>query len=72
MNYPESKSQKLVGWLKPLEYNVKHEISSRQRQKDTGTWLFDDRLYRQWEEADEDGSQLWLHGIPGSGKTILA
>ncbi|KAL4902057.1 hypothetical protein BDW74DRAFT_181216 [Aspergillus multicolor] len=36
----------------------------------TGTWLLTHPLYKQWKD-DSASSLLWLHGIPGSGKSKL-
>ena len=60
----------LVRWLAPLHYNAKHEQSIEKHEEDTGTWLFEKDIYRDWESLSP--SSLWIHGIPGSGKTILA
>jgi SpoVK/Ycf46/Vps4 family AAA+-type ATPase len=60
----------LVKWLSPLHYNVKHEESVEKHQQDTGTWLFEKEIYQKWEQSTRSG--LWIHGIPGCGKTILA
>ncbi|KAI4269414.1 MAG: hypothetical protein L6R38_007472 [Xanthoria sp. 2 TBL-2021] len=40
------------------------------RQPGTGLWLIESQEYRLW--AQTDSSKLWLQGIPGAGKTVLA
>ncbi|KAJ4263529.1 hypothetical protein NW762_006348 [Fusarium torreyae] len=44
--------------------------SIKWRQPTTGTWLLESDELKQW--FTEPGSRLWLKGIPGGGKTILA
>jgi predicted ATPase len=66
----EEKLDQLVKWLSPLHYNVKHEESVEKHQEDTGTWLFEKKIYKEWEDSTQ--SVLWIHGITGCGKTILA
>ncbi|KAF8539493.1 hypothetical protein BDD12DRAFT_924175 [Trichophaea hybrida] len=66
----QEKLDQLVKWLSPLHYNVKHEESVEKHQEDTGTWLFENKIYQEWEKSTQ--SVLWIHGIPGCGKTILA
>lgn len=36
----------------------------------TGHWLLEDRTFKNWKD-DSASSLLWLHGIPGSGKSKL-
>lgn len=38
------------------------------RQADTGLWLLESDLYKEWKVK---ASAIWLHGIPGCGKTVL-
>jgi len=63
-------TKQLIDWLSPLQYSQKHEISSDIRQPETGTWLFEHELFKEWENAT--ASKLWIWGNPGTGKTILA
>ena len=37
----------------------------------TGTWIFEDSRYMEWQERTES-RLLWLYGGPGTGKTMLA
>ncbi|KAF4951699.1 hypothetical protein FSARC_12850 [Fusarium sarcochroum] len=48
--------------------NLKQSISLRQAT--TGNWLLDSEELKDW--FDKPGSHLWLNGIPGGGKTVLA
>lgn len=32
-------------------------------------WLIDGHRYRHWKDQPDDA--MWIHGIPGAGKTIL-
>ena len=36
----------------------------------TTTWLFEEDLYKEWQKNKKP--VLWLHGLPGTGKTFLA
>jgi hypothetical protein len=39
------------------------------RQADTGLWFTKSDIYRKWKT---EACSVWLHGIPGCGKTILS
>ncbi|KAG1719034.1 hypothetical protein EDB19DRAFT_1919458 [Suillus lakei] len=67
-NYKER--QKLLEWMNPVPCTDKHEDSRRQRNRETGRWIFHADQYTAWSKSDS--AFLWLNGQPGSGKTILA
>ena len=61
-------------WLNPTDYE--HDGSEYQKHlsshlAETGAWVFLSQTYRQWYDDDEHGI-LWIRGIPGSGKSVLA
>ncbi|KXH52550.1 hypothetical protein CSIM01_09131 [Colletotrichum simmondsii] len=55
-----------------LEYNPQsnYEMSVKLRHPRTGMWLERHSSFQQW--LSTSGSRLWLSGIPGAGKTVLA
>ncbi|KAG0699158.1 hypothetical protein DFH29DRAFT_61721 [Suillus ampliporus] len=62
--------QKLLEWMNPVPCTAKHDASRRQRNAETGRWIFQADEYVAWNTSD--CGFLWLNGQPGSGKTILA
>ncbi|KAI1331492.1 hypothetical protein F5Y16DRAFT_408127 [Xylariaceae sp. FL0255] len=46
------------------------DTSIRLRHPGTGTWLLHSTQFQRWIETG--GSKMWLSGIPGAGKTIIA
>jgi len=62
--------EKIYQWLAGIDPLSNYQQALRQRQGKTGLWLIDSEEYRKWK--NESSSFLWLHGIPGSGKTILS
>ncbi|KAL2813360.1 ankyrin repeat-containing domain protein [Aspergillus granulosus] len=57
-------------WLAPVNVAVNHNSATKLRHQGTGTWFIDGEPFKKWISADN--SFLWLHAIPGGGKTILA
>ena len=57
-------------WLSPVNPASKLRQFSRDRQRGTGTWLFDLPEMAHWLE--NSNSALWVYGIPGAGKTTLS
>ncbi|KAK6951746.1 hypothetical protein Daesc_006269 [Daldinia eschscholtzii] len=57
--------------ISTIPYGAHHKSVRRGRLKDSGQWLFKKENYKLWRE-ESASSVLWLHGIPGCGKTKLA
>jgi hypothetical protein len=71
---PAHELNKVRDWLQPTHYD--HEKSEFSRHlasylQDTGQWLISTSTYKQWHPGDENGL-LWIKGIPGSGKSVMA
>ncbi|KAJ5591628.1 uncharacterized protein N7459_001997 [Penicillium hispanicum] len=61
-------------WLQPTPYDQERSEYSRHRASHlvgTGRWLTSSATYQQWQEGEEHGL-LWIKGIPGSGKSVMA
>jgi hypothetical protein len=61
--------EKIFTWLYRTDPHVNHNAAIAARYAGTGLWFIDGDEHRQWENTPN--SFLWLHGIPGSGKTVL-
>ncbi|RPA71657.1 hypothetical protein BJ508DRAFT_87980 [Ascobolus immersus RN42] len=66
----EEKLSRLLRWLSPYHYDSKHQESKDRHIRGTGAWVFNDPVLIRWRSTR--GARLWIHGIPGAGKTILA
>ena len=66
----KSKRVDILRQISSLPYMQYHEQTRKGFLEGTGQWLLHDPIYAQWKK-DSDCSILWLHGIPGSGKSKL-
>ena len=57
-------------WLSAPDPWLNYNKALKERQAGTGTWFIESKQYTNWKT--NSGSFLWLHGIPGCGKTILS
>jgi Cdc6-like AAA superfamily ATPase len=57
-------------WLYAPDPSMNYQKALTQRQDDTGLWFLESNQYAKWKT--DAASFLWLHGIPGCGKTILS
>ncbi|KAF8489409.1 hypothetical protein JB92DRAFT_2820030 [Gautieria morchelliformis] len=60
---------KIHDWIWSPENHSKHTNVCKERQAATGTWFLEGEDFREWTTMAN--SFLWLHGIPGAGKTVL-
>ncbi|PWO21513.1 SPS1, Serinethreonine protein kinase [Pyrenophora tritici-repentis] len=65
-----SKRTRIVQWLSPEPYIQHHKQNMQGVLTGTGQWLLADPIFKRWKD-DSASSILWLHGIPGSGKSKL-
>ncbi|KAI8953167.1 ankyrin repeat-containing domain protein [Xylaria longipes] len=66
----EAKHVKLVRWLSTVPVSAHHTLRSDERMSDSAKWLLDHEDYRSWKNSSSS-AMLLLHGIAGSGKSIL-
>ncbi|KAF8485423.1 hypothetical protein F5888DRAFT_345616 [Russula emetica] len=62
--------QDLRRWLSPQDPSTNHNIACSAHHKAKATWFFEGRTYNEWKSTGSE-SLLWIHGKPGSGKSIL-
>ncbi|KAK4176463.1 ankyrin repeat-containing domain protein [Triangularia setosa] len=70
-NYIDAESAaKVHEWLAPVNVATNHKAATSLRHGESGTWFLQGDEFQRW--LKEDNSFLWLHAIPGAGKTILS
>jgi hypothetical protein len=65
-----SKRMEILRWISPEPYIQHHEQTKKDVLSGTGQWLLSDPIFDKWKK-ESVSSILWLHGIPGSGKSKL-
>lgn len=65
--------QKILNWVCPVHVNVEENLETalKLREPGTGQWLLELSHFKEWSNSATN-SLLWISGIPGSGKTVLA
>ncbi|RYP79389.1 hypothetical protein DL769_002973 [Monosporascus sp. CRB-8-3] len=75
----EQGRREILAWLKPEKIDS-HEIhleKRNMREEETCDWMTRSDIWKTWVEGGSKSQHghrrfLWIHGIPGAGKTILA
>lgn len=60
----------MLDTIGPFDPSGHQNIAIKLRQPGTGVWFTEGAQFKQWLELAN--SKLWLYGIPGAGKTVLA
>ncbi|KAH8810832.1 hypothetical protein F5884DRAFT_875740 [Xylogone sp. PMI_703] len=70
----EGDREALFRWLSTIDPRVDYIHSLDKRLQSTGQWLLCNSIFTAWSKLDEisESRILWIHGRPGSGKTILS
>ncbi|KAI0268981.1 ankyrin repeat-containing domain protein [Russula aff. rugulosa BPL654] len=55
-------------WLSPPDSSTNHNIACNAHHEGTATWFFKGSMFEEWRSTP---SLLWIHGKPGSGKSVL-
>ncbi|KAG4437473.1 hypothetical protein IFR05_007028 [Cadophora sp. M221] len=69
-NLKEDERLKIFNWLSTVEYRSHHRSKVKILLPGSGQWLLRKQEFREWMSRSTS-SILWLHGIPGSGKSML-
>ena len=65
-----SEHQRIIEWLDAPDPSTNYNRALKIRNPKTGSWFIKSKQFANWNTAR--GSFIWLHGIPGCGKTILS
>ncbi|KAM7215691.1 hypothetical protein V8F06_008982 [Rhypophila decipiens] len=66
----DSQRQEVYKWLRHVDPSPNHNAARDLYEPDTGNWVLRDPEWVSWMKLQR--RCLWIHGIPGAGKTILA
>ncbi|KAF4493504.1 Vegetative incompatibility HET-E-1 [Fusarium agapanthi] len=66
----EEQRYRVCSWLATTDPSPIHNRSRKLYEDGTGSWMLRSQYWTDW--LSSKARCLWVHGIPGSGKTILA
>ena len=65
----DQKQKEILNWLKCNDPSINHESACNKREPTTGNWFLEGEIFHRMDGRKY--ASLWLHGIPGAGKTVL-
>ena len=69
IRFLDERNERILQWLAAPDPSSNHNKACQTKQRETGRWLIESANYINW--TTQQSSFLWLHGIPGCGKTVL-
>ncbi|OLN86260.1 Ankyrin repeat domain-containing protein 50-like protein 2 [Colletotrichum chlorophyti] len=66
----DSHVEKMKRWLSPPDTSTNSNKARESRHEGTGTWFLESAAFKEWKLGSRQ--HLWLHGLPGCGKTVLS
>jgi hypothetical protein len=66
----DERKTRVIQFFRPVDPQQNHDMSMKLKFPGTGQWFEDLQAYKNWSNGLASG--LWVYGIPGAGKTILA
>lgn len=66
---PDGEFDRILKWLVTTDPSSNHNNACELHEPHTGKWLTNSPEYESWKNCST--RFLWLHGIPGAGKTVL-
>lgn len=66
----ENERSRFLDWLSSVQHLKHHSARAKLLLPGSCKWLFEKQIFRNWARSSAS-SILWLHGIPGSGKSML-
>ncbi|KAI0313369.1 ankyrin repeat-containing domain protein [Amylostereum chailletii] len=61
--------ERVQRWLSPPNPSTNHNAAFKLHHSGTGDWFLHGEEFKEWK--GEDATFLWIHGKPGSGKSVL-
>ncbi|KAF4822652.1 Vegetative incompatibility protein HET-E-1 [Colletotrichum siamense] len=68
----EQKRREVLDWISDFDHEKRHLEVKHPRVDNTGSWVLENTCFKKWRDVASSANVLWCHGLPGSGKTVLA
>ncbi|KAK2732411.1 hypothetical protein FQN57_002913 [Myotisia sp. PD_48] len=69
-NLHRKEIEEILTWASNIPYIDHHNNLTNGRIDGTGLWFLETQIYQNWRSSPES-TIMWLHGIPGAGKSKL-
>ncbi|KAI8629156.1 hypothetical protein F5Y19DRAFT_91780 [Xylariaceae sp. FL1651] len=67
----DSQRTEIIRWLQCTDPSPLHNGAFQKHEEHTSAWLLKTHEWNVWLRGEQSERFLWIHGIPGAGKTVL-
>ncbi|KAG4262097.1 hypothetical protein FPRO03_10970 [Fusarium proliferatum] len=68
----ESEARETIRWLERTNPSSLHNIAFSKHEPLTTAWVNNSSQWKAWVSLASETRLIWIHGLPGAGKTVLA
>lgn len=68
----EQDRSSIINWVGGTFVSHEYDKAVKGRQEGTCEWIFEREEFQDWKKPTSPVKILWMHGIPGAGKTYLS
>lgn len=71
-SHQSQERREILNWVSSFDHEKRHLEAKDPRVENTGNWIIEDSSFERWRDNTSSTNVIWCHGLPGSGKTVLA
>ncbi|KAF5709363.1 ankyrin repeat [Fusarium mundagurra] len=68
----ESETREIIRWLERTNPSSLHNIAFNKHEPLTTAWVTNSSQWKDWVSLESETRLIWIYGLPGAGKTVLA
>ncbi|KAF5600091.1 ankyrin repeat [Fusarium pseudoanthophilum] len=68
----ESETREIIRWLERTNPSSLHNIAFSKHEPLTTAWVTNSSQWKDWVSLESETRLMWIYGLPGAGKTVLA
>ncbi|KAF5962325.1 hypothetical protein FBULB1_14290 [Fusarium bulbicola] len=68
----ESETREIIRWLERTNPSSLHNIAFDKHEPLTTAWVTSSSQWKAWVSSASESRLIWMYGLPGAGKTVLA
>ncbi|KAF5671064.1 heterokaryon incompatibility protein het-E-1 [Fusarium denticulatum] len=67
-----SETREIIRWLERTNPSSLHNIAFNKHEPLTTAWVTNSSQWKDWVSLESETRLMWIYGLPGAGKTVLA